>query len=270
MKKIFLTLFLLSTLIFTACGLSGDKNSGDHTSIKFRKILVIGIDDEYAPLGFRDKDNQIVGFDVDLAKEAGSRMGVTFEFKPIKWENKRHELESGEIDLIWNGLDITDDRKEYILYTKPYMENRQIVLVKRYSGLVIRSEGDLAGKIVGTQAGSTSENYVEENVALKKSFAEFKTYVNYTEALDALENEEIDVLIADELLSRYTVNQNHEKFAVIDVTIGPVTEMAIGFRKHDVELRDKVQNVFGDMVKDGTAQKISEQWFHADLISFKK
>ena len=270
MKKIFLTVLILLTTFLTACGSSGDKNSDDPTSVKFRKILVIGIDDEYAPLGFRDKNNQIVGFDVDLAKEAGSRLGVTFEFKPIKWSNKRQELESGNIDIIWNGLDITDDRKEYILYSKPYMDNRQIVLVKRYSGLVIRSEGDLAGKIVGTQAGSTSEAYIEEDAALKESFAEFKTYVNYTEALDALENEEVDLLIADELLSRYTVNQNHEKFAVIDVTIGPVTKMAIGFRKHDVELHDKVQNVFGEMVKDGTAQKISEHWFHADLIRFKK
>ena len=270
MKKIFCTVLILLTMLFTACGSGGEKISNDSTSVKFKKILVIGLDDEYAPLGFRDKNNRIVGFDVDMAKEAGRRLGVIFEFKPIEWNNKRHELESGEIDLIWNGLDVTDKRKEYILYTKPYMDNRQIVLVRRDTGINIRSEGDFAGLIVGTQAGSTSETYVEENAALKKSFAEFKTYVNYTEALAALENEEVDLLIADELLSRYTANQNPEKFSVIDVTIGNVTEIAIGFRKNDVELRDKVQKVFGDMVKDGTAKRISERWFHADLIKFRR
>lgn len=268
MNKIFLTMLLLATLIFTACG--GEQQSEDVSSMKYKKILVIGIDDEYAPLGFRDENNQIVGFDVDMAKEAAKRLSVTFEFKPIEWDNKRYELEAGNIDLIWNGLDISPDRKEYMIFSKPYMDNRQIVLVKRGNGNDIRSEGDLANKIVGTQAGSTSETYIDKKEQLRESFTEFKTYPNYSDALEALDNGEIDAVVADELLSRYTVSKNFEKFEVVDITVGSTSEIAIGFRKNDVELRDRVQKVFDDMIKDGTARKISEKWFNADLLKFKK
>ena len=268
MKKILLTTFLLMTTILIGCG--SEQDSANTTNIKFKRILVIGMDAEYAPMGFRNEKNQIVGFDVDLAKETGKRMGVTFEFKPIEWNNKRHELESGEIDLLWNGLDISPERKEYMIFSKPYMDNRQILLVRKSDNLIIRSEGDLAGKVVGTQDGSTSEAYINKNESLKKTFVEFKTYVNYKDALQALTDGEIDVVVADELLSRYTAGNHPDKFEVIDVTIGPVTEIGIGFRKNDVELHDRLQKAFDEVIKDGTAKQISEKWFDADLLKLKR
>ncbi|MBR1806464.1 MAG: transporter substrate-binding domain-containing protein, partial [Selenomonadaceae bacterium] len=135
---------------------------------------------------------------------------------------------------------------------------------------LIRSEGDLVGKRVGTQAGSTSVCIVEGNPRLKDEFAEFKTYPNYGKALQALTDGEVDALIADELLSRYTVAKNPDKFKVVEVIIGSSCEIGIGFRKDDVELRDRVQRAFDDMVKDGTAKRISEKWFGANVIKFRK
>ena len=266
MKK-FLPLIILSLIILslmTGCG--GGQGADDSGDTKSDKTLVVGLDDEYAPMGFRDKNGELIGFDIDLAKEVGKRMGVALEFLPIDWNNKENELDSGRIDIIWNGLDITPERKERILYSKPYMDNRQILLVKKDNRQGIRSEGDLAGKRVGTQAGSNSETYVHQNEQLRDSFAEFKTYRNFRDAFNELESGLVDVLIVDELAGRYEMSNVPSKFDPIEVTVGPVTEIGIGFRKEDVELRDKVQKVFDSMIADGTARKISEQWFQADLI----
>jgi len=258
MKKIFIALLLLVT---TACAVG---------AVSTKEVLVVGLDDKFAPMGFRDERGEIVGFDVDLAKETAKRMGVMFEFKAIDWNNKEHELESGNIDLIWNALDITPERKEHILFSKPYMETRQIILVRKGNTQGIHSEGSLEGKRIGTQTGSSLETYINTNKAYKNSFAEFKTYDNFNDAFKALDENEVDALVCDEVLARYEINKSGDKFEIIGITVGPFSEIGIGFRKDDVELRDKVQAAFDRVVTDGTAKKISEKWFHADLIRFKK
>lgn len=255
MKKIFLLLLMIFTL--GGCGQDSDVN---------RKIFVIGIDDEFAPMTFRDEKNQIVGFDIDMAKATAERMGVTFNFKPINWDNKETEINSGNIDMIWSGFDITDERKEQLLFGKPYMDDRQILLVRTDSLDEIKSVNDLAGKVVGTQAGTSSESFINKNESVKNSFMKFRTYTNFKEGFEYLSRREVDALIVDEIAGRYEANRNPDVFKVVDVTIGPVTEFAIGFRKNDVELRDKVQAAFDKVVEDGTAKQISERWFNVNLI----
>ena len=268
MKKIFLPLLLL---IFFVTGCGGEIDNGkNNNAVKKTNKLVIGLDDEYAPMGFRNEKGEIVGFDIDLAKEVGRRIGVEFEFKPIDWDNKRAEITSGNVDILWNGTDITDERKEYMIFSKPYMENRQILIVPKGNPQNIHSVGELAGKSVGTQAGSSSRDYVDDNPPLKNSFKEFKTYLNFKEAFADLASGNVEVLICDELAGRYELNKEPQKFAVIEVTVGATCEIGIGFRKTDVDLRDKIQKAFDDMVKDGTAKKISEKWFQVDLIKFRR
>ena len=269
MSKIFLTI-LLSLLLFPLSLISGCGGGQDNDTKANKEKITIGLDEHYAPMGFRNEKNELVGFDIDLAKETAKRMGVEVEFKPIDWNKKEEELKAGNIDIIWNGLDITPERKENILYSKPYMDNRQILLVKRGNALGIRSEENLAGKVVGTQAGSNSETYVDQNETLKGSFSAFKTYDNYRNAFKDLESGVVDVLICDEIAGRYEMSQVPQKFDPIEVTIGPATEIGIGFRKDDTELRDKVQKAFDEMIKDGTARKISEDWFQADLIKSRR
>ena len=267
MRKIFLPLMLM-LLILTGCG--GGEDSDNVNSTKYNRMLVVGLDDHYAPLGFRNDKNEFVGFDIDLAKETARRMGVEFKFRPIDWDNKREELTSGNVDMLWNGCDITDERKEYMIYSKPYMDNRQILLVRRGNDLNIRTAGDLTGKVVGTQAGSSSENYVNDTPNFKSTFAAFKTYRNFKDAFAELDSGAVDVLICDEIAARYEISRIPPKFEVIEVTIGPACEIGIGFRKDDVELRDRVQKAFDSMVADGTAKKISEQWFQSDLIKRRR
>ena len=254
MMKIFLPLMLIFFML-TGCGDANTTNK-----------LTVGIDDGYPPVGFRDAKGEIVGFDIDLARETANRMGVEFEFKPIDWNSKEEELNSKRIDMIWNGLNITPERKEKILYSKPYMNNRQILLIKKGNVFDIHSEYDLAGKIVGMRAGSTAEAYINQNETLKTSFAGFKAYDNFKAAFNDLVDDKFDVFIIDELAGRYERMQHIDKLDVIDVTIGSITEIGIGFRKGDIELRNKVQAAFDEMVIDGTAKEISVKWFDSDLI----
>lgn len=266
MKKIFMATLLLVTMVFAGCGGGNDTAKTGSDGSKEQKKIIIGLDDEYAPMGFKNEQNEIIGFDVDLAKEAAKRLGTEVEFKAIDWNSKEAELKSGRIDIIWNGLDITPERQQNMLFSKPYMDNRQIVFVKKGNDQGIMAEADLAGKAVGTQAGSTAEGYVDKTEELKRSFKEFKTYGDYVSAFMDLENGRIDALICDEIVGRYAMSKQDDKFDALDVTIGPVSQFGIAFRKDDTELNGKIQNVFDEMVKDGTAGKISEQWFGADLI----
>ena len=191
-------------------------------------------------------------------------MGVTFEFRPIDWNGKETALTSGNVDMIWSAYDITDEYAGYMIFSKPYMDNRQIILMRKDNTAEIRSENDFAGKIVGTQSGSNSETYVNENKDLKKTFADFKTYRSFKNAFAALNG---GLLIVDEIAGRYEMKRSPDTFKAREFTVGSATKFGIGFRKDDVELRDRVQKAFDDIVKDGTAKKISEKWFQADLIN---
>lgn len=267
MKKLLLTAGLLVSMLFTGCGGGGDttQGGGDATA----KKIVVGLDDEYAPMGFKDENNQIVGFDVDLAKEATKRLGSEVEFKAIDWNSKEAELKSGRIDVLWNGLDITPERQENMLFSDPYMDNRQIIFVRTGDTQNIAAEADLAGKAVGTQAGSTAETYINSQPDLQTSFNEFKTYGDYVSAFMDLENGRLDAVICDEIVGRYYMAKHPEALQALDVTVGPVTQFGIAFAKENTELRDKVQKAFDEIVADGTASKISNEWFGADLIKKK-
>ncbi|MBR4903258.1 MAG: amino acid ABC transporter substrate-binding protein [Selenomonadaceae bacterium] len=250
-------LIAVCALLFGGCG-----------DFKGQQKIIVGLDDDFPPMGFRNERGELVGFDVDLAKEVGRRMGVNMVFQPINWDNKREEILSGHIDIIWNGLDITEERKSYMIFSKSYMDDRQIVLAKRDCTLPVYSEHDLAGKIIGTQAGSTSDCYLKRN--FKDVLGEHKTYDRFKDAIVALMNDEIELIVCDELIARYEMNTHPDQLKIIDIKIGVITETGIGFRKEDTELRDRIQATFDEMIKDGTAKKISEQWFGADLIRSKR
>lgn len=254
MKKLFVAICAMA-LLLTGCGSNSSVGQGK---------IIVGMDE--SPLGYRDAKGELVGFEVDLAKETAKRMGVAIEFKIIDWDKKEEELNSGNIDMIWNGMDITPARKEVMLFSKPYMDNRLIIMVTKGNGYGIHSLSDLYGKIVGAKAGTTSALYIDKNTDLRNNFAKFKTYSTDDAAFNALERGELDALICDEIVGRFEMIQNRNKLEMIDVTIGKGSEMGIGFRKDDTELRDRVQKAFDEIVADGTAKKISEKWFQADLI----
>ena len=261
MKKIFALCMMLVVAIGALAGCGNNAAKNDDAN----KPIVVGLDDNFPPMGFKDESNEIVGFDIDLAKEASKRLGRPVEFKAIDWNSKEAELKSGRVDILWNGLDITEKRKENMLFSNPYMDNRQIVFVAKGKAASIKGVADLAGKLVGTQSGSTTEEYFESNANVKNSMKEVKYYPDFINAFMDLENGRLDAIVGDEIIGRYYLSKHPEKLEAVDVVIGPVSEFGIAFRKDDQKLRDQVQKVMDEMKKDGTTAKISQKWFAKDI-----
>ncbi|MCL2309725.1 MAG: amino acid ABC transporter substrate-binding protein [Proteobacteria bacterium] len=224
--------------------------------------IVIGLDDNFPPMGFRDEKNQITGFDVDLAKEAAKRLGAEVEFKPIDWSAKEAELNGKRVDALWNGLTITEKRKEVIAFTTPYLKNRQIIVVTTASP--IKGKADMAGKVVGVQEGSTAVEAVEGDPA-SKTFKELRKFGDNVTALLDLTAGRLDAVVVDEVVGRYYVAKKPGEYVVLGDDFGD-EEYGVGVRKSDTELLAKLQKAMDDMKQDGSAAKISEKWFGKDII----
>lgn len=261
-KKI-LALGLVTVL--TAAFVSGcGSNSTKENSSGDKGKIVVGLDDNFPPMGFKDENNEIAGFDVDLAKEATKRLGREVEFKAIDWSSKEAELKSGRVDVLWNGLDITDKRKEVMLFSDPYMDNRQIIFVKK-GKTGITDEQSLAGKAVGTQSASTAEEYIDNSEFFKTKVKDVKKYSDFVSAFMDLENGRIDAVVGDEIVGRYYMSKHPDEIEAIDTVVGPVSQFGIAFAKDNTRLRDEVQKVINEMKADGTIAKISEKWFGKDI-----
>ena len=140
-----------------------------------KKGKLTGVDDSFPPMGFRNEQNEIVGFDVDVAKAVAEKLGVELVLQPIDWNAKEQELNTGNIDCIWNGFTITPERKEAMNFTPPYVSNAQVVVVKADSPYTTLAS--LAGKNVGFQAGSSAGDAIDNSPEFKasvKNFVEFR------------------------------------------------------------------------------------------------
>ncbi|WP_147533452.1 amino acid ABC transporter substrate-binding protein [Bacillus marasmi] len=261
MKRLAIMLFSLVAIFGLLVGCSDSDSSKNGDKDKGEKI-VIGIDDAFAPMGFRDEKNEIVGFDIDYAKAAAEKMGVEVEFQPIDWKTKESELSSGRIDLIWNGYTITDERKEKVLFTKPYLKNDQVVVTLADSK--IEKLADLEGKVVGLQALSSAADALNANPINEKikTVTEFKDNVL---ALSDLKSGRIDAVVIDEIVINYFMTKENEKFKVMDEALAP-EEYGIGVKKGNEELLEKLQKALDEMNEDGTAAEISKKWFGEDKV----
>ena len=251
---------VMAAAVLSGCGGNAVKDGGSSDKGK----IVVGLDDNFPPMGFKDENNEIVGFDIDLAKEAAKRMGREVEVKAIDWSSKEAELKSGRVDVLWNGLDITEKRKENMLFSDPYMDNRQILFVKKGT-TGITDEKSLAGKVVGTQSAGTAEEYMDKSDFFKKQVKEVKKYPDYVAAFMDLENGRVDAIVGDEITGRYYMSKHPDTIEAVDTAIGEISMFGIAFRKDDQKLRDEVQKVLNDMREDGTMAKISEKWFGKNI-----
>lgn len=259
-KKILAAGALTAAAAALLVGCSTDNSS--QAEQKLPDKIVIGLDDNFPPMGFRDESGNLVGFDIDLAQEASKRLGVPVEFKPIDWDSKEAALKSKQVDLLWNGLTITDERAQQIAFSKPYMHNQQLLVVRTDSPITNR-EG-LAGKILGTQEGSSSINALEKNMDFQKSLSEVKKYGDFVNAFMDLEIGRIDGVLVDSVVGRYYMTKKPGQFKVIDDKMGD-EQFGVGLRKDDNLLRDKLNDVLKQMSEDGTMTKLSQKWFNEDI-----
>jgi len=271
MKKFFLSLAALavsvSALLFIGCGKSNDDATADTTLPARKTYLRVGFDAEFPPYGFRDEQGNLVGFDLDLAKEVASRRGWNIELKPIDWDAKDAELNSGTINCIWNGFTI-NGREELYTWTEPYVDNSQVVLVKKSSG--ITNLAALAGRVVEAQADSSGLAALndEEHAALKASLKKVVEVPNFNQAFMELEAGVCDAVVVDEGVASSFL-KDHADFAILDESLKS-EQYGVGFKLGNTELRDQVQETLNEMIADGTFRAISEKWFDGKDVTIQK
>ena len=285
MKKRFVSAALAAVmaLSMTACGSSNSaaettaadteaaESQAEETTAEEAKTtdggtLIVGFDQDFPPMGFVGDDVEYTGFDLELAQEVAKRLGLEYKAQPIAWDSKDMELESGNIDCIWNGFTMTGREDDYT-WTEPYMENQQVFVVANDSD--INSQADLAGKIVEVQADSSAEAALKEAPELTATFKELLTTADYNTAFMDLEQGAVDAIAMDVIVAGYQIQQRNADFKILDDSLSE-EEYGVGFKKGNTELRDKVQSTLEEMAEDGTLQEVSEKWFSKDVTTVGK
>ena len=280
MKKRFVSAALsaVMALSMTACGSSNSaadteaaESQAEETTAEEAKTtdggtLIVGFDQDFPPMGFVGDDGEYTGFDLELAKEVAKRLDLEYKAQPIAWDSKDMELESGNIDCIWNGFTMTGREDDYT-WTEPYMANQQVFVVANDSD--ISSQADLAGKIVEVQADSSAEAALKEAPELTATFKELLTTADYNTAFMDLEQGAVDAIAMDVIVAGYQIQQRNADFKILDDSLSE-EEYGVGFKKGNTELRDKVQSTLEEMAEDGTLQEVSEKWFSKDVTTVGK
>ena len=285
MKKRFVSAALAAVmaLSMTACGSSNSaaettaadtevaESQAEETTAEEAKTtdggtLIVGFDQDFPPMGFVGDDGEYTGFDLELAQEVAKRLGLEYKAQPIAWDSKDMELESGNIDCIWNGFTMTGREDDYT-WTEPYMANQQVFVVANDSD--INRQADLAGKIVEVQADSSAEAALKEAPELTATFKELLTTADYNTAFMDLEQGAVDAIAMDVIVAGYQIQQRNADFKILDDSLSE-EEYGVGFKKGNTELRDKVQSTLEEMAEDGTLQEVSEKWFSKDVTTIGK
>lgn len=271
MKKkilIFLTLLAFFSLL---AGCSNDKKSvaqeanttDTWSSIKKRGRVIIGLDDTFVPMGFREKNGKLVGYDIDLAKAVFKQYGIKADFQPIDWNMKETELRNRTIDLIWNGYTITPARKNQLLFSRPYMANRQVLVTKTAEN--ITSFQGMQGKTLGAQTSSSGASLLDEKPKMLKDYIKGKTpvlYDSFNNALMDLDDNRIQGLLIDSVYAGYYISKEKDP-ASYRVTRGGFDgeDFAVGMRKGDKTLKRKIDQGLQNLANTGELQKINKKWF---------
>lgn len=228
--------------------------------------LVIGLDDQFPPMGFRDETNQLVGFDIELAQAVCDRLGIEAVPTPIDWTTKEFELNGGKVDVLWNGLTITEERQEAMLMSPAYIANAQVIVVRSDSGIATLS--DLAGKTVALQEGSSADEAYAGCPAAGTEKELVKAPENISLFSD-LKIGRIDAVVIDKVFGDYYIAENGEGLLTILEEQLADEEYGIAFRKDNQQLADLILTTLDQLVQDGTAAQISQRWFGEDRITFR-
>ena len=234
-----------------------------------QKSITVGFDNTFVPMGFEEKNGDYAGFDIELAKYVSKKLGITVHFQPIDWDMKETELQNGTIDAIWNGYSATDERREKVAFTIPYMQNTQILVVKKTSG--IHSVEDMTGKVLGAQNGSSGMLDFEEHPEVLKNRVkggDADQYQSVNEAIIDLKNDRIDALLIDRVYADYYLTTEGIADEYDTIPSGFESEsFAVGVRPADKKLLKALNQAFKELYQEGVFQQISQKWFGEDVAT---
>ena len=234
-----------------------------------QKSITVGFDNTFVPMGFEEKNGNYAGFDIELAQYVSKKLGITVHFQPIDWDMKETELQNGTIDAIWNGYSATDERREKVAFTIPYMQNTQILVVKKTSG--IHSVEDMTGKVLGAQNGSSGMLDFEEHPEVLKNRVkggDADQYQSVNEAIIDLRNDRIDALLIDRVYADYYLTTEGIADEYDTIPSGFESEsFAVGVRPADKKLLEALNKAFKELYQEGIFQQISQKWFGEDVAT---
>lgn len=265
-KLLILAVLCLPVIFLAGCqSVVQRANSQDTWSkIERQKKVVIGLDDSFVPMGFREKSGKLVGYDVDLARAVFKQYGIKVDFQPIDWSMKETELRNGTIDLLWNGYSVTPERAKKVAFSRSYLQNQQVLVTKKSYG--VKTFADMKGKTLGVQNGSTGQNELNAQPKLLKDFIKGKTpvlYDTFPNAFIDLNANRIQGLLMDKVYAEYYIRhqKNRKDFKVIVNPNFEVDDFAVGLRKGDKTLKKKIDQGLGHLQKSGQLEKINDKWF---------
>ncbi len=237
------------------------------TDIQQKGKFIVGLDASFAPMGYTDESGEIVGFDIDLARAAAGKMGVSVEFQPIDWDSKSLALSSKKIDVIWNGFSISDERKQEVLFTDPYLTTEQVLIVKK--GSPVKTKSDLAGKKIALQDGSTSEDALKSDSTTYNSIGDsnISRFKENTEVIMELNSGRVDAAIIDEVFVNYYLSKENmtDKFDVLEESFG-AEDYGVGGRLTDKAFIAELNKALAQCKSEGKTSGISQKWFGKDII----
>lgn len=267
----FVITLIVMVLVITGCASGGKEKPRKDNWNDFQtdKKVVIGFDNTFVPMGFQDKSGKDVGFDIDLANAVFEKYGIKVQWQAINWDLKETELKNGNIDLIWNGYSKTDERESIVQFTKQYMVNEQVIVVKKSKN--IKAISDLKDKVLGAQNGSSGYDIFNSNPEVLKNIVknnDATQYESFNEALIDLENDRIDALLIDKVYANYYLKQQNklEDFDILNAGFESEA-FAVGARKADITLVNKINEAFHELYREGMFQKIANKWFGEDVAT---
>ena len=266
----FLTLVGMAVMSLAGCTqLASNPKVDNWDKYQQQKSITVGFDNTFVPMGFEEKNGNYAGFDIELAKYVSKKLGIQVHFQPIDWDMKETELQNGTIDAIWNGYSATDERREKVAFTIPYMQNTQILVVKKTSG--IHSVEDMTGKVLGAQNGSSGMLDFEEHPEVLKNRVkggDADQYQSVNEAIIDLKNDRIDALLIDRVYADYYLTTEGIADEYDTIPSGFESEsFAVGVRPADKKLLEALNQAFKELYQEGVFQQISQKWFGEDVAT---
>lgn len=255
-------ILILLVLVVAGAWYKGTHRTDTWNKVHQQKTVTIGIDDTFVPMGFRDKKGKLIGYDVEMAKAAFEKMGLKPKFQVIDWSMKETELNTGHIDAIWNGYTMTPERAKHAAFTKPYHEDNQVLLTKANSG--INTPQDMHGKQLGVQSGSVGLDDFNQNPKALKQYLGTKPvqYDTFDKAINDVKVGRINAVLIDGDYAKYYLAHNHsnELMKLVKTNFPPDYD-AVGLRKQDKTLREKLNKAIENLHRDGTEARLSKKYF---------
>lgn len=254
-KNIMIAMLMAGLMVLSACA--------EKATTTDSKVLKIGTDDTYPPFEYRNDANEMVGFEIDLAREIGKKLGMEVEFTSSNWTGIFNGLNSKNYDVIMSATSMTKERLETYIFSKPYMVNGQVI-VSKTGGKIIQSPEELAGLKVGVQLETTAD--IAATKYQEEVDFEITKYDDVIQTFTSMKAGHVDVVVADYAVAIDYANKNPQDYTITDVMLTN-EPIAVTIRKDDTDLKAKIDSALDALREEGKLKELSIKWLGGDYTS---